>query len=48
VHYRQDGVQGQILGEQVGVALLREFRALYPEPFDGFRLTTFGSKVITV
>jgi membrane-associated phospholipid phosphatase len=48
VHYRQDGVQGLMLGEQVGLALLREFRALYPEPFDGFTLTTFDGKVITV
>ena len=48
VHYRQDGVQGILLGEQVGLALLKEFRALYPEPFDGFRLTTFGGKTIVV
>lgn len=48
VHYRQDGVQGILLGEQVALALLREFRALYPEPFDGFRLTTFGGKAIVV
>ena len=48
VHYRQDGEQGLRLGEQVGLALLSEFRALYPEPFDGFRLTTFDGKVITV
>jgi len=48
VHYRQDGEQGIRLGEQVGLALLSEFRSLYPEPFDGFRLTTFDGKVITV
>ena len=48
VHYRQDGVQGILLGEQVALALLKEFRALYPEPFDGFRLTTFGGKAIVV
>ena len=48
VHYRQDGVQGILLGEQVGIALLKEFRALYREPFDGFRLTTFEGKTIVV
>lgn len=48
VHYRQDGVQGQRLGEQVAIALLREFRALSPEPFDGFSLTTFDGEKITV
>jgi hypothetical protein len=48
VHYRQDGEQGLRLGEQVGLAVLREFRALYPEPFDGFRLTGFDGKAIMV
>jgi hypothetical protein len=48
VHYRQDGEQGLRLGEQVGLAVLREFRALYPEPFDGFRLTTFDGKPLVV
>lgn len=48
VHYRQDGDQGLRLGEQVGLALLREFRLLYPEPFEGFQLTTFDGKTIFV
>jgi membrane-associated phospholipid phosphatase len=47
VHYRQDGEQGLRLGEQVGLALLRDFRLLNPEPFDGFQLTTFdGGKIV--
>ena len=48
VHYRQDGEQGLRLGEQVGIALLREFRALNPEPFDGFRLTGFDGRPLLV
>jgi hypothetical protein len=48
VHYRQDSEQGLRLGEQVGIALLREFRALYPEPFEGFRLRTFDGRLIVV
>jgi hypothetical protein len=44
VHYRQDGEQALRLGEQVGIALLREFRSLSPEPFDGFSLTSFDGK----
>jgi hypothetical protein len=48
VHYRQDGEQGLRLGEQLALAVLKEFRALYPEPFSGFRLTTFDGRTITV
>ena len=48
VHYRQDGEQGLRLGEQVGIALLREFRALNPEPFDGFRLMSFDGRPLLV
>jgi membrane-associated phospholipid phosphatase len=48
VHYRNDGDEGLRLGEQVGIALLREFRTLSPEPFDGFRLTTFDGRTILV
>jgi hypothetical protein len=48
VHYRQDGEQGLRLGEQVGIALLREFRASYPEPFDGFTLTSFDGNTVVV
>jgi hypothetical protein len=48
VHYRQDGEQGLRLGEQVGIALLREFRALNPEPFEGFRLMSFDGRPLLV
>jgi membrane-associated phospholipid phosphatase len=48
VHYRNDGDEGLRLGEQVGIALLREFRTLSREPFDGFRLTTFDGRTILV
>lgn len=44
VHYRQDGEQGLRLGEQVGLALLREFRAFSPEPVEGFSLASFDGK----
>jgi hypothetical protein len=48
VHYRQDGEQALRLGEQVGLAVLRDFRASSPEPFDGFRLTSFDDTPLLV
>lgn len=48
VHYRQDGEQGLRLGEQVGLALLRELRSSSPEPFDGFRLTSFDGTPLVI
>jgi hypothetical protein len=48
IHYRADGVEGNRLGEDVAIRLLRELRATYPEPFDGFSLRRFDGTQITV
>lgn len=40
VHWRSDAVEGLKLGEQVGLALLRDYRRSYSENFAGFSLTT--------
>ncbi|MEO1481692.1 MAG: vanadium-dependent haloperoxidase [Myxococcota bacterium] len=46
VHYRTDGVDGLVVGEQQALALLRESTALVNEDFNGFTLTLFdGSRV---
>jgi membrane-associated phospholipid phosphatase len=39
VHWRSDAVEGLRLGEQVGLALLRDYRRGYSENFAGFSLT---------
>lgn len=42
VHYRQDGVQGLLLGERVAIDLLREAASAGSEPhFSGFQFTRF-------
>lgn len=47
VHWRQDGVSGLLIGEEVAVRYLCERTLTYPEPFQGFRLTKFdGSQVV--
>jgi hypothetical protein len=47
VHWRSDGIQGMLLGEQVALAMLADETRNYNEDFGGFELTTFdGSPVL--
>lgn len=48
VHWRADNEGGNLQGEKVAVALLREHRLTYPEPFPGFTLTRFDGTTIEV
>ena len=49
VHYRQDGIQGLIAGEQQAIALLKETTKTYNESnFDGFSFTKFDGSAITI
>ncbi len=47
VHYRSDGVDGLLVGEQQAIGLLQDYSRTYNEDFDGFQLTTFdGSSIL--
>lgn len=48
VHYRQDGLQGMLLGEHVGLALLRESKALYNEDGVSFTVTKFNGATVVI
>jgi hypothetical protein len=48
LHWRSDGWQGMLLGEQVTLNLLREEKTTYPEAFSGFTLTRFDGARVTV
>ncbi len=48
VHYRSDSVPGLLLGEEVALRILADFRAVYAEDFAGFTLTKFDGTVVTV
>ncbi len=41
VHWRSDGEQGILLGEELAIRQLRDLRTTYPETFAGFTLTKF-------
>lgn len=48
VHRRADDIEGNNQGEELAIRMLREEKAIYPEPFDGFTLTKFDGETITI
>ena len=48
VHYRSDGREGILLGEQVAIRLMQDLKTLYNEPFSGFTLKKFDGTSITI
>lgn len=48
VHWRSDGIQGLLLGEQVALGLLQDVVFTYPEAGGGFQLTRFDRSVVTI
>ncbi|MEO1014360.1 MAG: vanadium-dependent haloperoxidase [Pseudomonadota bacterium] len=48
VHYRSDGVDGLLVGEQQALGLLADYSRTYNERFDGFSLTTFDGRKILI
>ena len=48
VHFRSDGIEGMLLGEQVGIGLLRDYSMGYPEAFDGYLVRKFDGNRIRI
>ena len=48
VHYRSDGVDGLLVGEQQAIGLLQDYSITYREQFGGMTLTKFDGTVITI
>ena len=48
VHYRSDGIDGLVLGEEVAIGILTDYAATRIEPFAGFSLTKFDGDQIFV
>ncbi len=48
VHWRSDGVESLLLGEQVAISVLRDYKLTYNELFEGWNLTTFSGQQIIV
>jgi hypothetical protein len=48
VHYRSDGIQGLLIGEDQAIGMLRDYSRTYNEQFDGFVLTKLDGKKIRI
>jgi hypothetical protein len=48
VHWRTDGTEGILLGEQVAIQMLRDVKLTYPEFSEDFQLVTFEGDVVTI
>lgn len=48
VHYRTDGTEGNLLGEQVALSILRDYSRTYPEDFTGFSLVKFDGTPVSI
>lgn len=48
IHYRSDAAAGLALGEAVALGMLRDLKECVTEPFDGFALTTFAGRTVTL
>lgn len=48
VHWRSDATESLKLGEAVAISILRDQKATYNEPFNGFTFTRFDGSRITV
>ena len=48
VHWRTDGTESILLGEEIAISMLRNMESTFKEPFQGFRLTRFDGTTITI
>ncbi len=48
VHWRSDATESLLLGEALGISILKDQKACYNEVFDGFSLTKFDGTTVTV
>ncbi len=48
IHWRTDGREAILLGEQVAISMLQDMMETYGEPFSGFSLTKFDGQRITI
>jgi hypothetical protein len=48
VHWRSDGMNGLLLGEALAIKVLKDLKVNYWETFNGWQLTKFNGKTITI
>jgi hypothetical protein len=48
IHWRSDAAASMAIGEEVAIAMLRDERMTFREPFDGFTFTRFDGSRVTI
>jgi len=48
IHWRQDITQGNLLGEQITLGLMRDMKLACNEPYTGYTYTSFKGQTIQV
>ncbi len=48
VHWRSDATESLLLGEALGISILKDQKACSNEVFNGFSLTKFDGTTVTV
>ncbi|HET9530617.1 MAG TPA: vanadium-dependent haloperoxidase [Blastocatellia bacterium] len=48
VHWRTDGTESILLGEEIAISMLRNMETTFKESFQGFKLTKFDGTTITI
>ncbi|MDJ0909134.1 MAG: vanadium-dependent haloperoxidase [Woeseiaceae bacterium] len=48
VHWRTDGIEGLIVGEEVAIRMLKDIKRVYNEDFPGFTFRDFSDNVVNV
>jgi hypothetical protein len=48
VHWRSDGTESILLGEEIAISMLRNMEHTFKEPFQGFKLTKFDGTTIII
>ncbi|WP_270936567.1 phosphatase PAP2 family protein [Falsiroseomonas oryzae] len=48
IHWRSDAATAMVIGEEVAISMLRDERATFREPFDGFSFTRFDGTRVTI
>lgn len=48
IHWRSDGEYGLILGQNIAITILQDFKYTYHEKFSGFEFTTFEGKKVKI
>lgn len=49
VHYRQDGIQGMLVGEEVAIGLLQEqSSSFFERDFEGYQFRNFNDKIVKI